>query len=80
MTRAGIRTVSPWNLVIADTYLDADPAWHGQECLYSARILMIEGAIVTSAALALAFRGFRNGPRPPTKPIDELPHLERLGT
>lgn len=76
--RVTIQCDTPWNLVVNDTYLTTDPAWHGSRCLPSARILMIEGGIVTAAALALAFRGFRNGKRPATKSVRELPQLERL--
>lgn len=71
---------TPWNLVVNDSYLTTDPAWHGQRCLPSARILMIEGGIVAAAALALAWRGFKNGERPATRSVQELPQLERLDT
>ncbi len=77
--RVSIPCDTPWNLVFADSYLDAEPAWHGERCLPSARILLIEAGIVTAVALGLALRGFSNGPRPPTKPMRDLPQLERLG-
>ena len=78
--RVTIECDAPWNLVVNDTYLTTDPAWHGNRCLPSARILMIEGGIVTAVALALAWRGFKNGKRPPIKPVQELPQLERIDT
>ena len=76
--RVTILCDTPWDLVVGDTYLDTDPAWQGQECLPSGRILMIEAGIVTTVALALAFRGFQNGKRPPTRSTKALPQLSRL--
>ncbi len=76
--RVSIVCDTPWNLVVNDTYLDTDTAWHGSTCLPSARILMIEAGIVAATAAALAWRGFSNGPRPAVRSTKELPQLTRL--
>ena len=78
--RVAILCPTPWSIVVGDAELDMQPAWYGRECTPTARLLFFEGAVVALTALALATRGFVNGPRPPTIPIEVLPSLERLGS
>lgn len=77
--RVSIVCPTPWSVVVGDAADQMGPAWHGRQCTASARLLFFEGGVVTLTALALAARGFVNGPRPPTKPIEILPSFERLG-
>lgn len=77
--RVSIACPTPAAMAFGDAELQMTPAWHGRECNGSTRILMVEAGIVTATALALAYRGFRNGRRPPTKSLNVLPELERLG-
>ncbi|MFQ5522407.1 MAG: hypothetical protein ACE5F5_02365 [Acidimicrobiia bacterium] len=64
---------TPWSIIFEDADMSGLIRTNAQRCQGAARILIAEAFIVAAVALGLGIWGIINGPKPPIRPLEELP-------